>query len=96
MSDISRADIDEQRTDAAQKEWERWKRVNGVQSIGLRATAEDIRHMANRLDISSVDQRDLLRCADLIAECAHELDGENWLKSPKAMQELRNQENGKR
>lgn len=83
--------IEGERVAAAQMEWERWKRANGVAAAGLRTTAGELRKLAKR-QVETRDERDLERMAGLHEELAAQLDGENWLRSPKAMAELRNVE----
>lgn len=83
-----------ERTDASQSEWERWRRANGVASALLRQTVEEVRAIVTRLDIDAKDVRELERHMAGLIESAQQLDGDGWLKSPRAMAELR-KENGR-
>lgn len=83
--------LDEARIDAAQREWERWRRSVGVAAAGLRTNAEDLRRMAKRVTSPS-DEGVLLRMAAMEEALAEQLDGEDWLKSPKAMALMKAQE----
>jgi hypothetical protein len=84
--------IQEARIDAAQMEWERWRRTTVTQVAGIRQACRDLEHLANRLDIDVGQQRDIARSVETIRACIEEMEGPNWLKSPRAMAELRAQE----
>lgn len=82
--------VEQARVEAAHMEWERWKRANGVAAAGLRHNAADMRKLAVRLP--GFYEGELLRMAAMAEALAEQLDGENWLKSPKAMALMRQQE----
>lgn len=79
------------RTAGGQMEWERWKRVVGTMCAGLRQAAGEIEHLVWQLDIDVAQETELLRLVEVLRSWIEELDGENWLKSPLAMAEMRSQ-----
>lgn len=86
LSEEARRESD--RIDAAQAEWTRWKRVNGVAAAGFRATAAELQKLANSLGAPAITAA-INRHAAQLMEHAYLLDGEDWLKSPLAMAEKR-------
>lgn len=93
MTGFDEGPISQIRTEAAQVEWERNRRVIDVHVIGIRQSVTDIEHVFARLDLprasSAADERDLRRALDNIRSCVDELTSDRWLKSPKAMADER-------
>ena len=88
------SEIQAQRTDAAQVEWERNRRVVVTQAAGIRQSCVEMENTVRQLDIDIKDTRDLMRHIENIRACVDEMDGDNWLKSPRAMAEERAQGDG--
>lgn len=92
MTGFDDGPVEQARLDAAQTEWERNRRVINAQCAGIRQSMLDMEHMLNRVDMDRADDRDMRRHIENVRACVDEMDGENWLKSPRAMAELRRQE----
>lgn len=92
MTGFDEGVVEQARLDAAQMEWERNRRVIITQCAGIRQSMRDMEHILNRVDLDGADDRDMRRHIENVRACTDEMDGANWLKSPKAMAELRRKE----